>query len=292
MRRTKPFDILFASDDSPAARAAVRTGLRFPWPTGSRGYGVVAKQVDRAKRTSVLLTALDQTSERVAGRLSNTLTRRWPAAPVSVVAARPVEAVLAEAERVHADVIVMGWRGHGPVRRLLAGSVSRGVTRRAKCPVLVVRQAKTAIQRVVLGFDGSALSRRAVELVASLDPPAGGHVTLLTAVERLQPPLQGLMPSTAAEVAAEVRRLNEARVARSREELEQAARKLVARKWEVTPVTTTGVPLEDVLAAVVKEHADLLVVGARGASSIEHLLLGSVAEGALNRCPVPVLIVR
>ncbi len=35
--------------------------------------------------------------------------------------------------------------------------------------------------------------------------------------------------------------------------------------------------------------ADLLVVGARG---VRHLLLGSVADGALNRCPVPVLVVR
>jgi|RhiMethySRZTD1v2_1073278.scaffolds.fasta_scaffold423290_2 hypothetical protein len=35
-----------------------------------------------------------------------------------------------------------------------------------------------------------------------------------------------------------------------------------------------------------------LVVGARGASGVHRLLLGSVAEGALNYSPVPVLVVR
>jgi len=36
----------------------------------------------------------------------------------------------------------------------------------------------------------------------------------------------------------------------------------------------------------------LLVVGARGTGGVARLLLGSVAEGALTRCPAPVLIVR
>jgi nucleotide-binding universal stress UspA family protein len=35
-----------------------------------------------------------------------------------------------------------------------------------------------------------------------------------------------------------------------------------------------------------------LIVGATGVTGLRHLLLGSVAEGALNASPVPVLIVR
>jgi nucleotide-binding universal stress UspA family protein len=38
-------------------------------------------------------------------------------------------------------------------------------------------------------------------------------------------------------------------------------------------------------------RADLLVVGARGVTGLTHMLLGSVAEGALNRSSVPILIV-
>ena len=45
-------------------------------------------------------------------------------------------------------------------------------------------------------------------------------------------------------------------------------------------------------AAVEAVQANLLVVGARGVGGVARLLLGSVAEGALNQCPVPVLVVR
>jgi nucleotide-binding universal stress UspA family protein len=55
---------------------------------------------------------------------------------------------------------------------------------------------------------------------------------------------------------------------------------------------TNGEPLRDLLDVVAKEHANLLVVGARSTTGVRHLLLGSVAEGALNRCPVPVVVAR
>jgi len=51
-------------------------------------------------------------------------------------------------------------------------------------------------------------------------------------------------------------------------------------------------PLRDLLAAVATTRAHAVVVVARGVSGVRHLLLGSVAEGVLNRCPVPVLVVR
>ena len=37
---------------------------------------------------------------------------------------------------------------------------------------------------------------------------------------------------------------------------------------------------------------DVLVIGARGTGGIERLLLGSVAEGAMARAPMSVLVVR
>jgi nucleotide-binding universal stress UspA family protein len=54
----------------------------------------------------------------------------------------------------------------------------------------------------------------------------------------------------------------------------------------------SGLPLPELLAAVRAERADLLVVGARGAGAVTHFLLGSVAESALKRSPVEVLVVK
>jgi nucleotide-binding universal stress UspA family protein len=50
--------------------------------------------------------------------------------------------IVALAEELGADLIVMGCRGLGGVRRALMGSVSDSVVRHAHCPVLVVRPEK------------------------------------------------------------------------------------------------------------------------------------------------------
>ncbi len=49
-----------------------------------------------------------------------------------------IETVLAEADRVEADLLVIGSHGHGAVYELLVGSVSEGLVRRSTRPLLVV----------------------------------------------------------------------------------------------------------------------------------------------------------
>lgn len=57
----------------------------------------------------------------------------------SVVLQGPsVEKILEEAQRISADLIMVGSHGHGAVYHLLLGSVGEGVLKRATCPVLVV----------------------------------------------------------------------------------------------------------------------------------------------------------
>ena len=55
-----------------------------------------------------------------------------------IVQGPTIEKILDEADRVNADVIVIGSHGHGMLYDLVLGSVSEGVTRKASCPVLVV----------------------------------------------------------------------------------------------------------------------------------------------------------
>lgn len=293
MARMKRINVVVATDGSAAATAAVATTVRFPWPDGARAFGVVAKGGRADYRSSILLAALDRSADLVATNTRRALLRRWPDAQVRVVDASPVAAVLREAARRRAAVVVMGWRGHGAVRRLLVGSVSRGVVRNARCAVLVVRRPLREVRRIVIGFDGSAYSRRAMELIASLNPPRGGRVSLLTAAEIMHVPSQALvLADTRMAVAAEVTRINVERLAQARKALDRATKTLTATGWKVDGVVTRGAPLRDLLAMVANTRADLLVVGARGVSGVRRLLLGSVAEGALNRSPVPVLIVR
>jgi nucleotide-binding universal stress UspA family protein len=60
------------------------------------------------------------------------------AATALVVQGYPVEKILSEAAKLGADLIVIGSHGHGMLHHLLVGSVTEGVLKKARCPVLVV----------------------------------------------------------------------------------------------------------------------------------------------------------
>ena len=267
--------------------------VQFPWPARTRVRVIVARRTRAEYRRSILLAALDRSAMFAAQAARRALLQRWSDADVVVVDTTPVDGVLGEADRFGADAIVLGWRGHGAMRRLLMGSVSRGVVRGARGAVLVVRHRPPDLRKIIIGVDGSVHARRAVAFVARLTPPQRGEVTLFRAVEQLVLPAQALAPSAIrSAVGGEVRRVNAQRVATARRERDRAAAELTRRGWRVHVVMTTGAPLRDLLATVATAHAHAVVVGARGVSGVRHLLLGSVAEGALNRCPVPVLVVR
>lgn len=58
----------------------------------------------------------------------------------------PAERILALAEAVRADLIVVGTRGRRGLEHLVLGSVAETVLRNARCPVLVMRPKNHAAQ--------------------------------------------------------------------------------------------------------------------------------------------------
>jgi nucleotide-binding universal stress UspA family protein len=293
MPRPSEFRIVLAVDGSTQARAALATLMRGPWPEGARVRAVGAKQVRGPHQRSILLTALDRRADEATEQARRTLARRWPDADAVVVDATAVTGILAEARRFRADMIAVGWRGYGPARRLLMGSVSRGVVRGAQCAVLVVRRAPPHLRNIVLAIDGSSNARRAVSLVATLGPTHDAQVTLVHAVELLEPTSRGpAIGGIRSSISLELKRMNAERSDAARKALNEAVHVLKRAGWRTRTELRNGEPLREVMDAVSTAAADLVIVGARGTSGVRQLLLGSVAEGVLNRSPVPVLLVR
>lgn len=288
-----PFRVLIATDGSLSSRAAVVTARAFPWPRGSRVRGVIVSPSDWTRSQSQQLRrAFAHTFERLTGSARRAIARRWSDAEVVNVYGRPADGILREARRFRADVIVVGWRGHGAFRRLLIGSVSRDVVERAPGAVLVVRRPVREVRRVVIGVDGSSNSRRAVALVARL-PHDRGAVVVVRVIEPRTLPTAGRLPaSVRAIVVRELAALNEKLMRDARREVNSAAARLRRARWTVRAEVRTGAPLAGLLDVVDRSDANVLVVGARATGGLDRALLGSVAAGALNRSRVPVLVVH
>lgn len=81
--------------------------------------------------------------------------------------------------------------------------------------------------------------------------------------------------------------------------MKSGAKQLVELKTRASargiPVHTriaTGIPCEEILAAVKAEDSDVVIVGTKGKSGLAHVLLGSTAERVVRTSPCPVLVVR
>ena len=92
-------------------------------------------------------SALDAMLQERQARLEGVLSRveaafrdRVGALESSAIVGRPADEIVAAAREPGVDVVVVGARGLGLVRRLALGSVSDRVLHRADCPVLVVKR--------------------------------------------------------------------------------------------------------------------------------------------------------
>jgi nucleotide-binding universal stress UspA family protein len=91
-----------------------------------------AVAVAESDRRKTLAAAIDTAAE--------TLRDRVAAVEKVVATGVPSEVIVRDAKTHASDLIVMGARGLGTVKRLLLGSVSESVLRHAECPVLIVHR--------------------------------------------------------------------------------------------------------------------------------------------------------
>ena len=139
--------ILIATDGSPAGDEAVDFGLELAADQGAAVTFVhVVPVVDVVPMSGFGLTGA--VPHELCEGDSNSLDEAQACAEEAGVTgyARllrgdPTDEIVAYADTVDADLIVVGSRGHGTIASALLGSVSRGILREARRPVLVVRAA-------------------------------------------------------------------------------------------------------------------------------------------------------
>lgn len=191
------------------------------------------------------------------------------AAGVGPVRQRLVQGDLLQAVRVlepEIRALVIGKRGEGSAETFEhLGSKLERVVRAVPMPVFVASRAFQRVEKVLIAFDASASSERAVERMAA-SPVFAGLDTVLVHAGPETPALRARMEAAQARLAAAG----------------------VKARLEIIP----GDPEEALERKIAEEGFGLLVMGAYGHSRIRSLIIGSTTTAMINACKVPVLLYR
>ena len=147
--------ILVAVDGSPAAGKGLREAIRLAKAEGAKLF--IVHVVDEFQAFSAmdgmalapgaeLLPALRESGERTLAKAKALAQKGGVAAQTvlrEMLSGPAADPIVREANKVGADLIVLGTHGRRGVRRLVLGSDAEQVVRSASVPVLLVRETRS-----------------------------------------------------------------------------------------------------------------------------------------------------
>ncbi|MFW5934230.1 MAG: universal stress protein [Halolamina sp.] len=185
------------------------------------------------------------------------------------------------AERVNADLVIVGSRGQSPLEQRFIGDTARNVARTSVRPLLVQRivegdeEPEVAnehlFQRVLYATDFSENAERAFDQFERLKA-ATKEATLL-------------------HVAPPERRAGDEGDTDAEAQLAELAERLESSGIETRTVVREGEATDEILAAEAEFDPTTILVGSRGQGRIRRLLLGSTSESVTAKARSNVLLV-
>ncbi len=264
--------ILLATDGSEFSSGAVREAIRFAQRCNSKLYVIsvvetnpefeiygpeVVEKIE--KQTRVSLEKVKEQADK-EGVTCEIIAHRGENAS---------EFIIKEAERINANVIIMGRRGRSGIKRLMMGSVTALVIGGAPCDVFVVpRAGELSCRRILVATDGSEYSEKAAREAIGIAKRCGSTVLAISVAEKEEYITQA-------------------------EEHVNAVKEIASSEGiEIETFTVTGTPYEAITTTAQIKKADLIVVGTHGRTGLQKLLMGSVAERVIALSPCSVLVVK
>ena len=194
--------------------------------------------------------------------------------------------ILSFAREHKVELIVMGTHGRRGFDRLVPGSTTDRVMRRACSPVLVVSNpahnvmitgpdGRHQLKRVLYCTDFSASSERALDYAISLAAEYGAELTLLHVVEGAPD-----LASTEALLATRTQELDGLIPGNKRGNL------------KVKTTVKLGKPYEEIVRHADLEQISLITMTVRGADALDRAVFGSATYRVIQLGPCPVLAVH
>jgi nucleotide-binding universal stress UspA family protein len=199
------------------------------------------------------------------------------------------------AEDLDVGLVVLGSRGHGPMRRALMGSVSTRVLRHAHCSVLIVRphgpeeERVSLLGKIVVAIDGSEEASAAVQAATEVAKATGGsevHLVYAMQEERYRPHLGPEMWEGWKEGFMHAKRSAHSWVDNQAELMRGEGAKTVESHLLLGRPDAAIVWLAEGLGA------GLVVVGSRGLGGMRRALIGSVSDSVVRHAHCSVMVIR
>jgi len=182
----------------------------------------------------------------------------------------PYAAIVAAAEEIRADVIILGRSGRTALARLLMGSVTARVIGYSPVDVLVIPpEASLGFARLLVASDGSSYSEAAWKAALTLAKRGESRLFAVSAARE---------EGEIIEAQGIIHRL------------------LEAANQEGIPlqgISPQGQQPDDAIVQVaLRNEVNLIIMGSHGRTGLPRLLMGSVTERVIGQAPCPVLVVK
>ena len=295
--------ILLAVDGSRPAERASELVAALPWREGGR-VRIVSVAPDRADILGLpWIAPVPPDADRLEDEVLRVHREALDAAEREILSARDdlrieklllrgraASVIVDEAGTVHADLVVVGHRGHGPWESMLLGSVSAEVVDHAPCPVLVARDER--LGPIVLADDGSPSARAAEAVLTGWPMFIGEPITVVSVAEEGFPYATAVAPLMYTDAMTGYAEATEEGERLAHAASEETAARLREAGFEAVAHVRTGDPAHQIVTVAHELDAGLIVVGTRGMTGLRRLILGSVARNILLHANCSVLVVR
>lgn len=209
--------------------------------------------------------------------------------------------ILRQANALGADLLVIGTHGRSGFDRLVLGSATEKVLRKADCPVLSVPRrvpdavpaAPTLFKRILCPVDFSDCSLNALHYAMSLAQEADARLTVLHAmVYHLEEEAPEMYETLIADRHLSVPEFRSRCEEHSRERLAAAVPDAVRAYCIVETMLATGKPYREILRVAGEQQADLIVMGVQGRGAADLMFFGSTTQHVVRQATCPVLTLR
>ena len=186
--------------------------------------------------------------------------------------------VLDTAEEEKSDLIIIGRRGITRLERALMGNVTAKVIGHSARNVLVVpRDSIIKWDNIVITTDGSKYSEAAAQEALALAKICGEQCALHA-------------------LAVTRRSATEKRIQISKNALKEIQSNAEKENIKADTLLVKGKPHESIHETIIEyakeKNADIIVMGSRGRTGIQRLLVGSVVERVIGHTSCPVMVVK